>query len=574
MNTTTPSLLPHVSRARATCFAFITLFSSALACGSDGADSQNLEQGASNPFLDDQINVGKADTAYQNPDGIEVEVDIEGDVEASSSRIDQAPGMLAQFAQTYLRNRRAFYLQSSAEAASTPEWLVDGEWITQEEAELVEAAKLSHFRLRGVSAVLLHELSSTAQVGDTFTATVPVRPLDIYQEAGDACADVNGHISLDQGVYWYLWNPSKSTCEAEVQELTVTVSKLAPTAETTYPEYDQLIEDGKVTAVMLFGQVESGALEETDPGMVHFNTMAGWLQEAGFQLSEAPVGKRFSKAIDGVDFEIDLYSPDDFAGLSDYYNLLNFDIAVTEHEIVIYQGHSLLGSSAIWQNQRYPDSYQIFFQGGCLGYEYYVTPLLDAKGGWDKLDVVSSVIPVPAEAESGAAFIAKFAWSLDHGYAAAWRDLLGAVRTRVETSAFGVSGVRGNCFTPSGSRCGNGGPTTSSRFEVDSAQDIPDGDENGLASTVEVSSTIVAQSVSVELDVSHESISDLTFSLEHDGAEVVVWDMESEGDTIQQGFTLDEFEGVDAEGIWTLRVVDHYPLYTGRVNRWSLILEH
>jgi hypothetical protein len=39
------------------------------------------------------------------------------------------------------------------------------------------------------------------------------------------------------------------------------------------------------------------------------------------------------------------------------------------------------------------------------------------------------------------------------GKRASWRSILLKVRESVGDSTFGVSGVRDNCFTPSGSRC-------------------------------------------------------------------------------------------------------------------------
>ena len=89
--------------------AFAALF--AFACtGQPGAPS------GENPFLVDQSNEGKADTAYVNPDGIEVEVDLEADIEAPAYQLADAPTMLGQFALTYLRKHGEFYLESLAEA--------------------------------------------------------------------------------------------------------------------------------------------------------------------------------------------------------------------------------------------------------------------------------------------------------------------------------------------------------------------------------------------------------------------------------------------------------------------------
>src|SRR5437868_14596366 len=85
-----------------------------------------------NPFLQ-PISAGKADTAYQNPDGVEVEVDLEGEVSAPSYRLPEAPAVLGQFALTDLRKREIMYLESLAEDSTSEErveWQVDGSWIT------------------------------------------------------------------------------------------------------------------------------------------------------------------------------------------------------------------------------------------------------------------------------------------------------------------------------------------------------------------------------------------------------------------------------------------------------------
>ncbi|MBM4372713.1 MAG: hypothetical protein FJ098_13715, partial [Deltaproteobacteria bacterium] len=76
-------------RTRHVHFAFLPGLLLAAACG-DGGDGG----GAANPFLQDQSNASKEDTHYLNPDGIEVEVDLEGDVDAPTYRKGDAPAML------------------------------------------------------------------------------------------------------------------------------------------------------------------------------------------------------------------------------------------------------------------------------------------------------------------------------------------------------------------------------------------------------------------------------------------------------------------------------------------------
>ena len=171
-----------------------------LACSSSDGGSPGGGE-ATNPFLDDQTPSGKADTAYMNPDGIEVEVDIEADVEAPTYRLLESPAFVAQFATTYLRERKEFYLESLAEDTTSKnrvEWLVDGNWITAGEAASADKTKLKRFRIKGVNAVLLHEARQGVSQGTVFEAEVPIKPFSVMSEAGDKCATYDSHMPLSQ----------------------------------------------------------------------------------------------------------------------------------------------------------------------------------------------------------------------------------------------------------------------------------------------------------------------------------------------------------------------------------------
>jgi hypothetical protein len=418
------------------------------------------EEPGRNPFLQDSFDEGKADTAYLNPDGVEVEVDLEADVEGSAYRIWDGPAELGQFALTYLRKRGEVYLESLAEDATSDqraEWLVDGEWLTAADAKQREGITPRRFRLRGVNAVLLHSAGTAARVGQVLQAKVPLSPFTMMGDAGDSCADPDGHIGLSSSVYWYLFNPDKEECKTAMQEMTVTISKVLPVGETVYPEYDRLLDDKKLTIVVLFGQIGDGEISEWDPGMSGLRRMASNLEDAGYtEVTPAPLGRRFTKTLEKskVTVEFDLYSPKEFSGLGDYGHFENFQKALSEHELVVYDGHSMLGASDFWARPSYPEVYQIFLYGGCLGYEYYVRPILAGKKGWANVDILSSVVEVTASANDFAApALAKLIASLETSQHASWKALLGEVRSEVGDSTFGVSGVRDNCWTPSGSRC-------------------------------------------------------------------------------------------------------------------------
>lgn len=423
------------------------------ACSSsDSADP------ADNPFLQDMADDGKEDSAYMNPDGIEVEVDLEGDVEGDSYRIKQGPVELGQFALTYFRKGEKMFIESLAEDGSAPdrtEWQVNGQWYAAN--QVPAGATLKHWRMRGLNTVLLFDAAQGAQVGTTFTAKVPLKPFSVMTDAGKTCADHDDHIGLDQSVYWYRWEPNQASCTIPMQDLKVTVSKKFPTTNSTrYPEYDKLTADKKVTMVVLFGQIEDGPLTENELGMRSFKRFGSWLEQAAFKSVTAPLGKRYEKKLsNGNLIQIDLYSPKEFSGLGDYAHFANFEKALAEHEVIAYDGHSMLGASDFWARPTYPNFYQIFLYGGCLGYEYYVKPILHGHGdSWANLDIMSSVVEVTATAnEFAAPAIAKLIYGIQYGGRSSWRNILLQVRNNVGDSTFGVSGVRDNCFTPNGSRC-------------------------------------------------------------------------------------------------------------------------
>jgi len=560
---------------QATAWLFVGSIALALAACDNAGTTGN--DGGTNPLLEPEVEVGKADTQYYNPDGIEVEVDIEADLEASSYQKATGPAILGQFAMTYLRNKGSIYLESLAEQASSKdrvEWLIDGNWVTAGAASAVSADKKTHFRIRGVNAVLLQRYVNGVDIGSEFKAPVPVAPFSIYSDAGASCGEDDGHIGLSQSTYWYAWDPDKAGCTARLQQLKVTVTKLLPST-VTYPEYDQLVADGKVTMVILFGQIGDGPIDDSETGVRNMKLFATWLKQAKFtEVTKPPVGRRFRKTVGPAVVEVDLYGPSDFAGLSDYSHFDNFQRAISDHEIVVYDGHSMLGASDYWSRPTYPKTYQIFLYGGCLGYEYYIVPILAGKGGtWANLDMLSAVVEVSAPANDFAGpFLAKLLIALGKGFKVSWKDILGAIRTRVGDSTFGMSGVRENCFTPGGSRCTTPTPATGTHvYEAHPGTAIPDNKATGISSQITVPDTFTVATLSVHVTIHHTYVGDLSVVLEKDGVKATLWDGAGAGGVeIDQSFDVSNFAGVSAKGNWTLRVVDQAAQDVGTLDAWSL----
>ena len=549
--------------------ALIAALAAVPGCGNQGAG----EDPGPNPFLQDQ-SMGKEDTGYINLAGTELHVTLEADIDAPSYSVLESPPYLSQFAVTYLRKRFDFYMELINEDTTAPdraEWLVDGTWLTAEQARAQEGAKLTHFRLQNVNAVVLNRTADELTQGQVFTAKVPLKPYAVYSEAGDSCAEYNSHISLGQSVYWYLWDPEKSGCRAQLQDMTVTVAQVLPGNPPSYPEYDRLWADGKLDVVVLFGKLDDGSNIREDYNWDNADSFVRWLNEAGFaEQTGAPLGRRFTKTAGSLSEVVDVYYPDLFHDLNDFSRMSNFQKAVSEHEVVVYLGHSTLGSGVAYEQAQYPSTYQIFLIGGCLGYEYYVRPVLAGKGGWENVDAVSSIVENYYSELNGVtgALLAKLFWGFEHEGKADWQEIMTSVNSELGHSHFGVSGARGNCFTPQGSQCGS-----SHRYESTSSAAIPDNDPNGLMSTLDVPDSLVIGSLSVELDITHTYAGDLEIILSHGSTDIVLWNQEGGSqDDIRTTLPAAAMTGQDAAGSWILKVVDHAAQDTGTLNRWALAI--
>ncbi len=552
--------------------ALFVLAGSLTACGQDGPNAAGEE----NPFLE-PVSGGKEDTGYVNLRGVEAEVTLEADVEAPTWRILDAPADLAQFAVTYLRTHRNIYLEILAEdvvSTDRVEWLVDGQWVPASQVE--DRSRLRHFRIRGANVVFLNGDSRGLEEGEVVEATVPMRPYSVMEEAGEACATYNSHLGLSQSIYWYLWNPTKSGCNIETQTMTLTVERVLPRNPKSYPEYDRLWEDGRLDVVVVFGKMDDGDVED-DYNQANVKKLARWLTEAGFrEVSDVSLGRRFIKdEVPDRTVVVDIYPPELFHSVADYARLDNWRKAVEDHEVVMYNGHSVLGSGMAFEAVDYPDRYQIFQVASCLSYEYYVRPILEGKGGWENVDVVSNVEPTYYREmlPLTSTILARLIEGFENGGRVSWQGIMESVSRRLGHYRFGVSGARDNCFEPGGNRCETEPEPDLLRFESRPELSIPDNDPEGVQSVIQVDSDATVSELTVELDVSHTWVGDLEITLEHDGVVVPLWEREGGSeDDIRQKFQVRGFEGMRLQGDWVLRIVDHAARDEGTLHSWALVV--
>jgi hypothetical protein len=447
---------PSIGAApRAFGLSLLLMTASCVAASADQNPQGTDELGDSNPFLEESVEDGKADTGYLNLSGREIEVTLEADITIKYGVPPlPAPLDLAQYAVTYLRERKAFYLQILAEDDQAPnrvQWKVDGEWITAAQAKKLSSTKLTHFRIPGMNAVLLNSEANKVSVGQVIKARVPTALYDVMKSAGKTCADENSHISLSQSVYWYLWNPDRSGCKLATQDMTLTVTKVTSGNTPSYPEYNQLWSDNQLTVSVQYGKLEDGDVQ-SDPNWRNADQFCKWLADAGFrEQPKQAMGRRFSKTTAAGRTEtVDVYYPDLFEDVTDYAHKANWQKEVSEHEVVIYLGHSVLGTGSAYDDVKYPSFYQILYIGGCLGYEYYVNPVLQGKGDWGKVDIVSSITEnLYSENNPGtAAFLAKLFKGFETSGKMSWQQIMSGINSRLGHAHFGVSGARDNRFRP------------------------------------------------------------------------------------------------------------------------------
>ncbi len=231
-----------------------------------------------------------------------------------------------------------------------------------------------------------------------FNARVPFDPRDVFAKAGETCATGFDAGSLADYNYFYYWDPGKAGCTIGIADATYTIKSLLP-ASATYPEYDRLRADGKVTVSVFFG---AAGHEETvnpyDEGMRNWRNFTKMLRDRGFKKgANLTPGVRYSRRRANLDEIVDVVSPEDLHALNEDTDGV-FTRALQEHEVMIYDGHSFYGSLGVLEDRaNYPeDTYQIIFMNSCWSYEYYTRQVFAAKAtpedpeGWLGADVVNN----------------------------------------------------------------------------------------------------------------------------------------------------------------------------------------
>ena len=101
---------------------------------------------------------------------------------------------------------------------------------------------------------------------------------------------------------------------------------------------------------------------------------------------------------------------------------------------------------------------------------------------------------------------------------------------------------------------------------------IPDNDPTGVTRDITLSGAGQVGTARLNVDITHPFIGDLVISISKDGRAPIELLREDlvEGNRLMRSFTVPDFAGLDAAGVYTLHVVDAAAGDQGTLNRWNL----
>lgn len=360
------------------------------------------------------------------------------------------------------------------------------------DARVVDGGLELDYKLSIESLVKFAQLAEGTKVSDLLgkkiDVTLPRNPAGLYARATIACAiDPDGdaldpHEIRDDNYFFY-WGPTAEGCGLGANDL-VTAHYEATSSldsKTVYPEYDQLVADGQISMVAIFGQIEHGDLAADDWGFISYDAFIGKMKSKyGFKQKKKfadGMGLQLAKTYaNGLKVTIDIYTPKGFADhVPREESNARFVEAIKTHEIVYYAGHAFYGSLDVLKNKdAYPENqYQVIFMDACWSYAYYTKQVFENKvteadpKGFALADVVNNTEPGNTGSEETAAVLwgnlfkgADLVKGGKNPKAYSWGKLIGFMNEHAEWRAesataqgepqhpeiYGVSGVRSNTY--------------------------------------------------------------------------------------------------------------------------------
>jgi hypothetical protein len=488
-------------------------------CDADALDVETGECVSEDGVVDDMdlfAASGKTDTGYVSDQAAELNSELSGKVlvpssapnyaslQAAARNRDSAPfGTFVTEQVKYARNllkaaKFSVNLESAPATITAFEAGANGITLT--------------YKVAVESLVKNKDLPSGTSISDLIGRTVslklPLDPSRAFTSGGVRCAtdpdeptapDATVQTEINAQNYFFYWNPAKSGCSVPTSTVTFKVASTGGSAN-TYPEFDKLLSDKRVSFVMLFGQIEHGELlpraesdEEWDWGWIGYSETQEWLEKKGFTktgttpsratlLKQARTTWRKVYVANKMTVEVTLVSP---LELQDRADAARKDAIIAEalknNEMVYYNGHSFYGSLKALDNPaNYRAGYQLIFMDSCWSYAYYTKQVFSNKKGSSDptgmitADVLNNTEPgIAGNHQTFFVFMDKFFTAAGHvakGKPSSarnyhWRNLVKYMNTHAkkrsedskkdpdtkmhhEPEVYGVSGVATNSWKP------------------------------------------------------------------------------------------------------------------------------
>jgi len=267
---------------------------------------------------------------------------------------------------------------------------------------------------------------------NSFSIPLPYNAQQLRTPKWKNCTD-SGSDHSDYSFLWYYWDPERYGCDHKIdvdyQMIFPKFSAQTQQTELTYPEYENMIRQNKVSMTFGFGYVEDqnnpNPFTDQDYGMSEFRNFIGLLKShlADHDVKETAIlekkyinaispqnriGSQFTFVKNGIEYEIKVVASANI----DQMELFAQSFAGEQDAFFGWFGHSRVGSGfdayqfnqIVNQNpQRYKISsnYQMIYWAGCNSYSYYTKPFFDFKAnllagdvsGTKSLDIISNGLP-------------------------------------------------------------------------------------------------------------------------------------------------------------------------------------
>jgi hypothetical protein len=144
-----------------------------------------------------------------------------------------------------------------------------------------------------------------------------------------------------------------------------------------------------------------------------------------------------------------------FGADSDWWTRQTFKTAFKENQVVLYNGHSYIGSGALdpsnYAAQDFREGYQILFFNSCVSFNYYSVDYFGLKpAGSQDLELVTNGLEVYIY--DGGKSMGQFITSLFDGQQHSWLEILERTRVGSAWSPYdpnrAVDGELDNEYTP------------------------------------------------------------------------------------------------------------------------------